>query len=159
MRSKLIAVTLALVAAVATGCTTQGTGSGTLRNGAAPAIAFEWRSSDTISGTMTATFTDGRSFTGSYFQITSDARIDRMGPLWDGWNPRWYGWRHWHPDPGPDFVKYYSGRVLANLVAADGERMRCRFQLIRPASGMAAGGQGQCQLGNGRIVDATFPPG
>ena len=32
--------------------------------------------------------------------------------------------------------KYYNGRVLANLNGADGEHMRCRFQLVRPQSGM-----------------------
>lgn len=160
MRASLFAMAMALSMTIAGGCSTQGTGTGTLRNGNAPAIAFAWQSSnDGVSGTMTATFADGRIFTGRYFQITRDVRIEHLGPLWDGWNPRWHGWRHWNPDPGPDFVKYYSGRVLANLAATGGERMRCRFQLIRPAAGMAGGGQGQCQLGSGRIIDATFSPG
>jgi hypothetical protein len=36
--------------------------------------------------------------------------------------------------------------------------MRCRFQLDKPAAGMSGGGQGQCTLTDGRMVDAVFPP-
>jgi hypothetical protein len=37
--------------------------------------------------------------------------------------------------------------------------MRCRFTLVRPETGMAGGGQGQCQLPSGGEIDATFPSG
>ena len=106
---------------------------------------------------MTATFADGPSFNGDYFQITRETQIDRLGPLWAGYSPRWYGWHGWYADAGPDSVTHYSSRVLANLTGGDGEHMRCRFQLVRPRSSMKRGGEGRCQLYDGRTIDATFP--
>jgi hypothetical protein len=157
MRVKLLSVLASLLALFAVGCTTTGAGQGTLRDGVDGRVTFQWRSRDSVSGTMTATFADGRSFSGTYFQITSDTRVDQLAPLWDGWHRPWRGWPHWHPDPGPRFVKHYSGRVLANLRADDGEYMRCRFRLVRPSAGMAGGGAGTCQLADGTTIDATFP--
>jgi hypothetical protein len=105
---------------------------------------------------MRATFPNGTSYSGTLFQITSDTRVDDMAPLWIGWHRRSFrGWDGW--DAGPQFVKHYSGRVLANLSNDNGDHMRCNFRLIRPASGMAGGGQGQCQLPDGHTLDATFP--
>jgi len=75
-----------------------------------------------------------------------------------GWGPGWRGARYgayW--DTGEDFVKKYTGRVVASLTAASGEHMRCRFQLVHPSSGMAGGGSGECQLPNGKTIDANFP--
>ena len=34
----------------------------------------------------------------------------------------------------------YTGRVVANLEGPNGTHMRCRFDLMRPSSGMAGGG-------------------
>ena len=45
----------------------------------------------------------------------------------------------------------------ANLRSADGQSMRCRFDLIVPSQGMGGGGQGRCQLDNGGSIDASFP--
>lgn len=138
-------------------CRTTGTGFGTLQDGATTSVAFDWRGSDAVSGSMTATFADGRTFTGKYFQITSETRLEYVEPLWTSWSPRWHGWRYWDPMPTPQFVTHYSGRVLANLSTADGEHMRCRFRLIRPSVGMAGGGAGDCQLPNGETIESVFP--
>jgi hypothetical protein len=35
--------------------------------------------------------------------------------------------------------------------------MRCRFHLMRPSSGMAGGGAGECQVAGGETIEATFP--
>lgn len=113
-----------------TACTTMGTGSGSLSPGAAP-VSFAWKSKDGgTTGTMSARSRD-------------------FDPLWTGWR---HGWDDW-----PGLATIYSGRVMANLQAANGRRMRCRFYLNDPLEGMAGGGQGQCQLASGRSVDAVFP--
>jgi hypothetical protein len=112
---------------------------------------------------MTARLSDGQTYTGTYFQITSDTRVDELSPLWSGWDsPRWGSWwgvgpwRSWEPTTG--FVTTYSGRVVANLEGPNGTHMRCRLDLISPASGMAGGGQGRCQLPSGDTIDTRFPP-
>jgi hypothetical protein len=155
-KSWLLLAPLALAA-----CQTQtaGTGAGNVRGTQKP-VAFTWQSTDDDSGGITATFGSGRVFKGSYFQITSDTRVDSLDPLWDGWGAPYRSgdWRYWDRDEESGFYKTYSGRVLANLRASDGERMRCRFDLLSPSRGMAGGGEGRCQLSeSSREINAEFP--
>jgi hypothetical protein len=152
-------MTLALLALVACETQSAGTGSGNV-SGTQKPVAFTWQSTDDISGDITATFGSGRVFKGSYFQITRDTRVERLDPLWDGWGRpyRRNTWRHWDRESCSEFIKSYSGRVLANLHSDDGEHMRCRFTLISPQRGMAGGGEGRCQLSeSGREINAEFP--
>jgi hypothetical protein len=145
------------------GCTSMGTGYGSSRSGDLRAT-LSWQSSDSRVGTMTAQLSTGETYSGRYFQVTQETRVDDLRPLWVGWNRRWRGWDYWGPGPwgpdwGPRFVTEYSGRVLANLQGPGDRHMRCRFQLMRPASGMSGGGEGRCQLPGGGVINTTFPPG
>ena len=141
-----------------TACTTTGTGTGSVSPGGAP-VAFAWKSTDGgITGTMLATLASGDTFSGPYLQITKQVRSDDFGPIWTGWDPYWNSWGGWEPFPEFGFATLYSGRVMANLQDTHGQRMRCRFHLSTPSDGMGGGGQGECQLKNGRSVDAVFPP-
>ncbi|HET9106361.1 MAG TPA: hypothetical protein VFN79_04135 [Steroidobacteraceae bacterium] len=111
---------------------------------------------------MTASLRNGRTYSGRYFQITSDTSLNGLGPLWVGWGPEWgmdeWGLNDWNDwEPGPQFVTHYSGRVVANLATAGGAHMRCRFRLIHPADGMGGGGRGVCELPNGSRIHAQFP--
>lgn len=150
---------LPLLAVLAAGCTTMGTGFGSTSSAATP-IAFNWKSSDSVSGTMNATASDGKMYRGEFFQITKDTTVDNIGPLWSGWYAGWGrrdGWYYWDATPSPSFVTHYSGRVVANLGAPSGEHMRCKFELAQPSDGMAGGGSGECQMPDGKTIDATFP--
>ena len=136
-------------------CTTTGMGTAESPSGAATGT-FTWKASSPDQGDMTAVLNNGQTYQGKFFQITRETTIDTLGPLWAGWGPgRWGGWGYW--DSGPAFVTQYTGKVVANLQGPSGY-MRCRFTLIRPASGMSGGGQGQCQLPGGAIIHADFPP-
>jgi hypothetical protein len=150
------AAALPLVMALATGCTTMGTGFGSTASGKDP-VNFTWKSSDEVSGSMTATQADGQAFTGQFFQITTNTTVDSLGPLWTGWGPGWRrgGWDYW--DAGSEFVTHYTGKVVANLTNTEGAHMRCTFQLIHPSDGMAGGGRGRCQTPDGKTIDTTFP--
>jgi hypothetical protein len=156
----LTKVTPALLLLGLAGCATMGTGTGSTSTGTDP-VNFTWHgNSDSVSGTMSAAFASGVTYSGQFFQITSDTSVDSLGPLWTGWGRGWRGGGfggYW--DAGPDFVKKYTGRVLANLTAPDGKHMRCRFQLARPSSGMSGGGSGECQVPDGKTIDASFPVG
>ena len=145
-----------LVMLGAAACTTMGVGTGATLSGADP-VSFNWKSSDRVSGTMDATAPDGKTYSGQFFQVTKDTTVDSLGPLWVGWHGRFggFGWNDW--DAGPSFITSYTGRVVANLGATSGEHMRCKFQLAHPTSGMAGGGRGQCQMPDGKTIDATFP--
>jgi hypothetical protein len=148
----LIAASMAALAA----CTTMGTGVGQERESRGP-VAFNWTSKDAISGTMTATLAGDQVYTGPFFQITSETRYDTLSPLWLGWRRGSYDWPYRGGYSSPDFAIRYSGRVVANLDGPDGNRMRCRFNLVRPLSGMSGGGAGECQTTVGDKIEATFP--
>jgi hypothetical protein len=154
-RKRLAGLSLALLVSAAA-CTTTGTGVGTSPSGAVHAI-FTWTASSPRTGTMNAVLDTGDTFQGPFFQVTEETRIDELGPLWVGWGPRrrWRGWDFW--GPRQDVVTHYTGKVLANLLGPGG-RMRCEFTLMRPSVGMAGGGTGRCQLPDGTIIDADFPP-
>jgi hypothetical protein len=156
MRSRNLHLGL-ILAGMAAGCTTMGTGTGSTVSGGSP-TQFSWKSTDNVSGTMTATLSDGKTYNGQFFQITKDTTVDGIGPVWAGWGGR-RGWGYWGADPTPDFITHYSGRVVANLAAPSGAHLRCQFQLVQPSDGMDGGGSGQCQLPDGTTIDANFPRG
>ena len=161
---RAVARSIALSAAVCAGialsaCTSMGTGSGSVTQGGEP-VTFAWTSSHFgLKGTMTATLAGRQTFSGPYLEITRELRNDDLYPLNAGWPFGWADWDGWSAFEEPAFATQYSGRVMANLQAADGRRMRCRFQLSSPFDGMTGGGRGECQLDNGRTVTAMFPPG
>ena len=159
------------VATLALGaCTTTGVGGGeVLRAGERQApVQFAWTSKDGgVSGTLTASL-ENEAFEGRFFQITQQTERTSLAPLWIGFRPGWYDWPYggfggfggYDGGIGPyddtQFVTHYTGRVVANLGAANGDRMRCRLQLVQPAQGMSGGGAGECQLTGGRTVEARF---
>src|ERR1700676_637162 len=134
MRYQNVKLMLPLLVAAAAGCTTMGTGFGSTPSGASP-TTFSWKSSDGVSGTMSATLTDGTVYVGKYFQVTRDTTVDSVAPLWDGWHSGWRGAGYWDAGPSSDFITHYSGRVVANLALSSATHMRCHFQLVHPSEG------------------------
>ncbi len=124
-------------------------------------VLISWTSdNDALSGTMVATLPD-LTYSGPFFEITQQTREESLAPLWGGWNEGWYDWPYWINTPeGPyefdRFITHYSGKVVANLSAPDGSQMRCRLHLIKPASGMAGGGEGECQIAGDGTIQARF---
>jgi hypothetical protein len=162
--STVAAVALITLAALA-GCSTtsSGMGGGELNVKGKPdtPVLFSWQSQDGgISGSMVATL-PATTFQGSFVQITQQTVNESLAPMWVGWNTGWSDWPYWTQPFAESydvtrFTRYYSGKVVANLRAPSGQIMRCRFNLDEPASGMAGGGQGECQLAGGRTVNAVI---
>src|SRR5258708_27949210 len=78
-------------------------------------------------------------------QVTSTTQSQAFDPLWTGWEYGWGGWGGFGPFPDTAFTTHYSGRVMANPQAADGQHMRCHFPLNPPSDRIGGGGHGQCQ--------------
>lgn len=147
---------LIIMAAAAAGCSTTGTGFGSAASGT-EWITFRWRSSDAHSGTMSAVSSDGTHLTGRYLQILRNTPMTSVAPLFDGWKSGWDE-THWNLGASPEFIREYTGRVVSNLASPGGLRMRCEFRLTYPPNGMRGGGNGRCQMSNGNVIGASFPP-
>src|SRR5258708_31281944 len=80
-----------------------------------------WKRSDGVSGTINATFSGGKTYSGQYFQITKDTTVDSIGPLWAGWGGRGgRGWGYWGVDPSRTSSRTTQGawwRISRKLVA------------------------------------------
>ena len=142
---------------------TTGMGGGDLMQAgkATEPVLMSWTSDNGgLNGTMVATLPD-RTYKGPFFEITQLTRKETLAPLWDGWGPGWYDWPYrgyppYPPDDMTQFVTHYSGKVVANLRAPDGSRIRCRLHLVQPARGMAGGGEGRCQILGDGTIQARF---
>ena len=138
-----------------TACQTGSDNSVAPRIGGKPKVTFAWKAADEFSGSMTATYSDGRAFTGSYVRVARDMQLSRLEPMWEGWSTPWRFWVYWDRPYAIAFAHYYHGRVVANLKSEDGERLRCNFVLSRAAE-LADGTRGACQFSDGRTFDAEL---
>jgi hypothetical protein len=151
-------------------CHHAGAGEGTLQTPATPTgasaaegeVKFSWSSGvDPSSGKIQASLPDGSTFLGTFLQVTATAEADDVGPYYDAWvGPTWGVGSPWYEGDMDGFVTEYSGRAVANLTSPEGTRMRCKFVLKNPATGLSDGATGQCQLSTGETVfDAEIKQG
>jgi hypothetical protein len=125
----------------------------TIKTEPAGRMDFSWQSGSNASqGSIAASSSDGRTFTGTFLQPTRAMTINDYGPYWSAWAGGWGGAGPWYNGAEADFITTYSGHVLASLTGNDGTRMRCTFMLRDPSNGMAGGGEGDCQLSNNEKV-------
>jgi len=157
-------VVIVLTGLVLSGCATTGTAVGEVpkATGGSTTVTLVWKSEATTPerGKISGTMPDGTHYSGKYFQVIAGYE-QAYGPAWQGWPNYWYDWpTPWDPTAvnmtsgWPQFVKIYSGRVIANLQADDDSkrRLRCRFVLERPMDGLAGGGIGECQSSTGEVI-------
>jgi hypothetical protein len=76
---RLLTAALLVTVACAAGCATMGTGSGSTASGTRP-VTFKWKSSDDVSGSITATLARGKTYAGKYFQVTRETDVSDLGP-------------------------------------------------------------------------------
>ncbi|MCV2368696.1 hypothetical protein [Roseateles oligotrophus] len=164
-RAAVLLMTLALAAMLLQGCATTSSGAGlghrmtdSVSTSEGKTINFAWTSEDGgVTGTLSATLDNGANFSGPFMQVTRETHLRHFDPYWVGWRHGWRDWPAWGPaGNGTDLVTHYSGRVIARLQGPGDLRMRCVLHLKAPAKGMGAGGQGQCELSDGRKFDAVF---
>ena len=161
---------LMLGATLGVGCTYSGTGSGVvLAPSTTPAMlgpargraTFKWSAQgDAMEGKISATLPEGRSFSGTFMQLTSSSRYENYGPSWGLWtNPRWGYWGPGYYGPSSQFATHYHGKALAYFEGPKNQVMRCCFLLRQPNRGVAGGAKGECQLSTQeQIFDATLEP-
>lgn len=163
LRQKAGPIMLAALSITLLACSSSGSGSGALAPGDTP-VSFSWISEDGgNSGTMSATFADGRAFNGLFLQQSSSEGAAALDPnAGDGWRRGWGelgDWGDWGPYPQSAFTTLYSGRASADLRGPAAQRLQCRFQLDDAVAGLRGGGHGECRSDDGHTVQARFPRG
>ncbi len=140
-------------------------------------IVISWESEDAITGPMYVTLgKGGERFTGNYLRVTSGTELRTVRPILGPWyairesggwaqetDPWWWGppggWPlgiGWDGGYFPEFIREYSGKVVATLFGNRGGKLRCRFTLDRPQEGLMGGGAGDCQSATGGKITARF---
>lgn len=140
-------------------------------------VVISWESRDAITGSMFLTLgKGGERFTGDFLRVTSGTDLGGLEPILGPWNAirESGGWAQeadpwWWGPPGagplgigwdgayfPEFVRQYSGKVVATLSGNRGHKMRCRFTLAQPREGLMGGGTGECESSTGGRVSARF---
>ncbi len=141
-----------------TGCATTGLGVGELEYHGLTTepVAFKWLERTPEGGRLEAIARDGEQFSGRFTQTVSTIERERLSR--DELIPwGWEGWGMSQPLLVTDFVKVYTGRVLARLKGSLGHELRCQFTLRDPDVGMNGGARGQCQRSDGEVLVAQFP--
>jgi hypothetical protein len=153
-----------LPALILAACGHEGAGTGDLQPAQATSggeqtvgqVAFAWKSGgDFTSGDITAQLVDGRTFTGTYLQLTATSTATAFAPYYNAWtSPGWGAPGMWYAGTPTTtaFLTRYSGQVLAHLRAPSGQKMRCQFLLKQPEAGLEGGAKGDCQLSTGESV-------
>lgn len=141
-------------------CAATGTRAGSSASGQKP-LTVVWQGANGASrGTMHATLADGRTFTGTYLQVTSQTPSVSAPPELE--RERNYGWPDWtwgSPETSSTTAPaaLYPAAVVADLASAEGTRMHCRFRLNDANAGMKGGGHGQCQVEDDGTLEAVLP--
>jgi len=126
-------------------------------------VLFDWQPKNAAasSGSMSATLSDGTHYEGQFFRVAKRTDPATYKPAWDGWTPYWPEWTGAHD--WTSFQQQYESEVIANVVAAGGagdrRRLRCRFELKRPAVGLSGGASGVCQSSMHESIDGVVMPG
>lgn len=162
MKSKMLISGLA-VFALSTGCATTGLGAGEVKHADDP-VAFQYTEPTPEGGRLKAVSHDGEKFEGRFVQLTEQVERTRVEPIVMGGSavgPNGPAsmelWAMPADSTVDDFIKLYTGRVVAWLQGDQGHNMRCSFTLANGDQGMKAGGSGECRLDDGRVITAVFP--
>lgn len=169
LRSRGLMVPQLMVPLVSVACAANGNGNSEI-NGPTGApdqsVTLVW-SSEGLGpdhGPIAGSLPDGTHYAGNYIEVMAGAGEGPYASIWEGWEPYWSEWDldgdarvvDW-----PRFIESYRGTVVANLKSDDGtSRLRCRFIIDTPATGMAGGSNGLCQRSDGETLDyVVLEPG
>ena len=163
MNSKFLLGGLAALG-LSTGCATTGLGAGEVKHADEP-VAFQFSERSPDGGRLKAVDGDGETYEGRFVQLTEQVERSRVEPIIMGGpatvsGPASAGMQMWAlpvDTTVDDFIKLYTGRVVAWLQGDRGHSMRCSFTLANGDQGMKSGGSGECRLDDGRVITATFP--
>lgn len=124
-----------------------GTMKGKVQQGG-ESVNFQFEDSGLGTGTLRTTLSDGETFKGKYADESSSGFVT-------GFDTDGIGATIVH---GKTFeaIESYSGNIDAVLFGNKGHTMRCRFRAANSLMGLPSGGEGRCQVSDGRVIDVQF---
>lgn len=140
------------------GCHHAGTGVGTARATLAQA-ELAWSSGfDASNGELAVTIAGGARYRGPFTQIRAILESNTLGTYFVGWSCPDWARDPWYGGLPARVAGVNSGRVVAQLESANGERLRCRLELRDPEAGMTGGALGECQTTSSPVSFAVALP-
>ena len=124
-----------------------GTMKGMVQQGG-ESVNFQFEETGFGHGKLTATLPDGETFKGKFADEASSGFVtgfDTEGP----------GATIVHREAF-EAVESYSGNIEAILFGNKGHTMRCKFRAGNSFRGLPSGGEGRCQVSDGRVIDVQF---
>lgn len=120
---------------------------------------FTWRSGlDASAGEIQCTLPNGKVYAGKFAQIRPEFDAYETGPVFVGWSSPTWARDPWYGGPPAMIDGVHVGKIVALLKSKDGARMRCRFLVVKPDSGMTGGVSGQCLLSDQTSIDDVELP-
>jgi predicted small secreted protein len=140
-----VALILLLFIVLLAGCS--GTMKGRVQQGG-ESVSFQFEDSGLGTGTLRTTLSDGETFKGKYADESSSGFVT-------GFDTEGTGATIAHKEAF-EAVESYSGNIEAILFGNKGHIMRCKFRAANSLRGLPSGGEGRCQVSDGRVIDVQF---
>ena len=121
-----------------------GTMKGMVQQGG-ESVNFQFEDTGIGHGELRATLSDGEKFEGKFAEESSSGFVtgfDTSGTIV-------------HKEAF-EAVESYSGNIEAILFGNKGHIMRCKFRAANTLRGLPSGGEGRCQVSDGRVIDVQF---
>jgi hypothetical protein len=111
-------------------------------------VNFQFEDTGIGHGTLRATLSGGETFKGRFADESSSGFVttfDTEGPQATIVHREAF-----------EAIESYSGNVEAILFGNKGHTMRCKFRPLNSFMGLPSGGEGRCQISDGRVIDVRF---
>jgi len=146
-QKKPLAVAFILLLSIGLLAACSGTMKGMVQQGG-ESVNFQFEDGGLGSGKLRTTLSDGETFKGKFAEESSSGFVT-------GFDTEGTGATIVHGETF-ETVESYSGNIDAILFGNKGHTMKCRFRAANSLIGLSSGGEGRCQVSDGRVIDVQF---
>jgi len=146
-QKKPLAVAFILLLSIGLLAACSGTMKGMVQQGG-ESVNFQFEDGGLGSGKLRTTLSDGETFKGRFAEESSSGFVT-------GFDTEGTGATIVHGETF-ETVESYSGNIDAILFGNKGHTMKCRFRAANSLIGLSSGGEGRCQVSDGRVIDVQF---
>jgi predicted small secreted protein len=146
-QEKSLGVAFILLLSIGLLAACSGTMKGKVQQGG-ESVDFQFEDTGFGTGKLRTTLSDGETFKGRFAEESSSGFVT-------GFDTEGKGATIVHPEEF-EAVESYSGNTEAILFGSKGHTMRCKFRANNSFRGLPSGGEGRCQVSDGRVIDVQF---